>query len=99
MAKTLKHGDFAENQHTKFKVVEANEPLELELIEVSQLNDKGNQERFSLIFSGDKDKFLPQQLYELEHEKLGKSAIFLVPVGVDDNNAKYEAVFNNLKDG
>jgi hypothetical protein len=37
----------------------------------------------------------PQQVQELEHDELGHLAIFLVPIGSDENGRmRYEAVFN-----
>ena len=97
MLGTLKHGDYARQLNTKFNVaVEENEPLELELVEVSELKTGGGQESFSLLFHGAKDKFLPQKLYELEHDTLGQGSIFLVPVGAKDEVIEYEAVFNRL---
>ncbi len=96
---TLNHGDYTEQVNTKFRVVGADEPLELELAEVGDLKSGGGQEVFSLIFTGGKDAFLPQKLYQLEHERLGRGSIFLVPVGADDDNIQYEAVFNRLTSG
>lgn len=96
MLETLGHGDFAGQLNTKFRVAEAAEPLELELIEVSRPKTGGGQDFFSLVFLGDKDKFLPQKIYDLEHETLGRGTIFLVPVGADETGIRYEAVFNRL---
>lgn len=94
MLGTLKHGEYAGQLNTKFSV--AGEPLELELVEVSELKTGGGQESFSLLFHGAKDKFLPQKLYDLEHDTLGQGSIFLVPVGAKDDVIQYEAVFNRL---
>ena len=97
MLGTLKHGEYAEQLNTKFRVaVEAAEPVELELFNVSDLKSGGGQEFFSLLFHGAKDKFLPQKLYDLEHDTLGQGSIFLVPVGAKDDIIEYEAVFNRL---
>ena len=46
-------------------------------------------------FYGPADVYLPQYNYPLEHERMGRIAIFLVPVGRDDRGFRYEAVFNN----
>lgn len=97
MLGTLNHGEYAGQLNTKFSVaVEGAEPLELELVEVSELKTGGGQESFSLLFHGTKDKFLPQKLYDLEHDALGQGSIFLVPVGAKDDVIEYEAVFNRL---
>lgn len=93
---TLSHGDFAEHLNTKFRVVEADKSLEFELTEISDVKSGGGQEFFSLFFTADNDAVLPQKLYELEHETLGRGSIFLVPVGEGDDKLRYEAVFNRL---
>jgi hypothetical protein len=96
MLGTLKHGEYVEQLNTKFRVVEMDEPVELELFNVSELKTGGGQESFSLLFHGAKDKFLPQKLYDIEHDTLGQGSIFLVPVGAKDDIIEYEAVFNRL---
>ncbi len=93
---TLRHGDYAEQLNTKFRIVEADEALELELVEVSEPKTGGGQESFALLFHGAKDNLLPQKLYDLEHDTLGQGSIFLVPVGAKDDIIEYEAVFNHL---
>ena len=45
---------------------------------------------FSLVFKGDRDLTLAQQIYEIRHAQLGSLELFLVPIGVGE----YEAVFN-----
>jgi uncharacterized protein DUF6916 len=52
------------------------------------------REPFSLVFRGPKEFVLPQQLYALEQETLGRVEIFLVPIGPDEIGQRYEAVFN-----
>jgi hypothetical protein len=53
------------------------------------------QEGFTLLFRAPNRPALPQRIYSLEHETLGKmEMIFLVPVAEDENGRYYEAVFN-----
>lgn len=53
------------------------------------------QEGFTLTFRGPTHPALPQRMYNLEHESIGKlDMIFLVPVGEDGHGRTYEAVFN-----
>ncbi len=53
------------------------------------------QEGFTLTFRGPTQPALPQRMYNLEHESIGKlDMIFLVPVGEDGYGRMYEAVFN-----
>jgi hypothetical protein len=50
---------------------------------------------FALRFHGQHRGYLPQQIWQLEHETLGILEIFLVPLGPDGNRGmQYEAVFN-----
>jgi hypothetical protein len=88
---------FAENLKTKFRVlVESGEPLEIELIEVSEKMRVGAAERFSLIFRGALEVFLQQSTYPLEHERLGAFDLFLVPIARAADGFRYEAVFNRF---
>ncbi len=71
--------------------------LELELAEANALGgDSDDREPFSLIFLGPLDPVLPQAIYSLEHDVLGKLDLFLVPVGPDKGRTgiQYEAVFS-----
>ena len=53
------------------------------------------QEGFTLLFCAPNRPALPQRIYSLEHETLGKiEMMFLVPVAEDENGRYYEAVFN-----
>jgi len=54
----------------------------------------GKANPFVLTFHGPADTLLPQKIYKLEHEKLGRLEIFLVPVDQDESHVYYEAVFN-----
>ena len=49
---------------------------------------------FSLLFRGPMSPSLPQKIYVLDHETLGKVELFLVPIGPDQAGMRYEAVFN-----
>jgi hypothetical protein len=46
------------------------------------------------VFRGPAEVVLPQKIYPLEHEALGKLEIFLVPIGPDEAGMCYEAVFS-----
>jgi Domain of unknown function (DUF6916) len=52
------------------------------------------REPFSLIFRSGLPVVLPQRLYPLKHEALGKLDIFIVPIGRDLQGTVYQAVFN-----
>lgn len=69
--------------------------LPLELVEATDRTPSGvSGEQFSLVFAGPAEPALPQSMYPLEHDRLGRLEIFLVPVGMDGGNRNYEAFFN-----
>jgi hypothetical protein len=75
--------------------------VEIELIEAQALpvhpgrdGKTFRREPFSLLFRGPKQFVLPQRIFTLEQETLGRVDIFLVPIGPDDVGQRYEAIFN-----
>lgn len=88
---------FAANLNTSFRVTSEEGPIvELRLIVA---NDKSvpRQEMFSLIFIGPDQTFLPQRNYSIEHDQIGAFALFIVPIGRDEDGYQYEAVFNRIR--
>jgi hypothetical protein len=89
--------DFAPLLHSCFRLAVGKLSLDLELVEV---NDSGRQSStqgrspFALLFKGDPDKGLPQQMYRIEHATLGAMELFIVPVRADRDGYYYEAIFN-----
>jgi hypothetical protein len=85
--------------NTKFRIgVETEKAVELELVEVEGHGDvPGQTERFSALFRGPLDLFLPQNTYRMEHEQYGGVEIFIVPIRKDGEGIYYEAVFNRVK--
>jgi hypothetical protein len=77
-------------------------PLELIRVEVEEPAplEKPNApdaefERFSLVFAGSREHWLPQETYLFEHPRIGRFELFIVPVlTLDSTRHKYEAVFN-----
>lgn len=59
-------------------------------------NNSQSQTSFSLIFEGEAQKFLAQGTYEFQHSQFGEMAIFIVPIGPEQNRnqMRYEAIFN-----
>ncbi len=89
---------FAAALHTKFGLrQDVAEPIELELVHVSELHSAARQETFSILFRGPLRAPLSQRIYQLEHEQLGTLALFIVPVSRDEHGYSYEAVFNHFK--
>ncbi|HEY7589554.1 MAG TPA: hypothetical protein VH723_01040 [Candidatus Limnocylindrales bacterium] len=69
----------------------------LRLVEVRSLGHQPGAPRphpFALDFTGPREPFLDQRIHRLRHGALGELEIFLVPIGVDADGARYEAVFN-----
>lgn len=85
--------------NTKFRLGAGTEKVfELELVEVQTHGDvPGQSERFSALFRGPLDYFLPQSTYRMEHEALGGMDIFIVPLRKDDAGFYYEAAFNRTQ--
>lgn len=93
----LTQGAFAEQLNTKFWLkLTGHDPIELDLIKVSELNLTFGTEAFSILFKGPKEFVLQQGTYQLEHDAMGTFHILLVPVGRNDEGTEYEAVFNRL---
>lgn len=96
MFDALDYEELAAQVNTKFRLTDAPETIELELIEVTPRVVTPAQEMFSLIFRGAKDFVLSQKTYQFTHEQLGAGALFIVPVGQDAAGICYEAAFNRL---
>ena len=89
---------FSECLHTPFQVeIPGAEPLTIELFAVEEKNYSPQLEQFSIMFHGPANRFLPQATYPVEHAKLGKFLLFLVPVGPDEHGMCYQAVFNRRR--
>lgn len=54
------------------------------------------QDPFTLVFTGDAAAYMPQGVYDLEHDELGQVTLFLVPLGPEapGRPMRYEALFN-----
>ncbi len=93
---------FSALRKTRFRVHrEAAHPVELELVEATPSRAGGPPRAepaasFAFLFHGPPEPLLPQRTYPLEHERLGRFALFIVPVGRVSGAAQYQAVFNRL---
>ena len=96
--KRLERDDFVAALNTRFRVqAEPGAPVDLTLVQVSDLVSAARQELFSLVFHGPPDTLLPQRMYHMENERLGVIQLFIVPIGQNADGYAYEAVFNRLK--
>jgi len=93
----LTHATFAEELGSPFQLDwGAAAPLRLELVEATELGRASvgmRRSPFSLLFRGPRQPALPQRIYPLEHDRLGRLEIFLVPLGPEGEAMRYEAVF------
>jgi hypothetical protein len=49
---------------------------------------------FSLLLRAPVSLGISQGIYPVQHPRLGRLEIFMVPVGADEGTVQYEAVFN-----
>jgi hypothetical protein len=93
----LTHETFANELGSPFQLkYGADAPLRLELIEATAATPSAVGARrtpFSLLFRGPRQPVLPQKIYRLAHERLGRLEIFIVPLGPDGEGMTYEAIF------
>ncbi|HEX4263150.1 MAG TPA: hypothetical protein VH597_02325 [Verrucomicrobiae bacterium] len=90
---------------TRFLVAgSAQQGIPLELISVDELKPTqkvirpNRYETFSLIFRGSADTTLAQDIYALEHSKLGRLSMLIVPViSRDASRRYYQAIFNRSR--
>ena len=91
--------DFRKNLNTTFRVqLDGAKPIDLTLVDVESRpigpNEQAGMERFSALFSGPLEFFLPQKMYRVAHPEMGEFDVFLVAVGREADGFRYEAVYN-----
>lgn len=97
---TARLADFVRWVGTEFHVAdEAGDATALELVKAESLPSlpgAPRSEPFSLIFRSRQDCPLDQRIYTLEHQQIGRLALFLVPIGPgnDVRDTYYQAIFN-----
>ena len=76
--------------------VQDQEDIQFTLEEVNPLTQHFEEGRvpFSLIFRGPSEPAIPQGTYVLNHSKLEKLVLFLVPVATGEKGTMYESLFN-----
>ena len=96
MLESLTCTTFARHLGERFVLhVDESATLEAELVAAKELGEGSSEQRapFSIVFRVNEGDALPQRIYPLEHEQLGRLEIFLVPIGRDEKGTRYEAVF------
>ena len=90
--------DFEPHVGTDFTVLHAGDtPIVLTLLEADPSKKYGGEETrapFGLLFQSIYQEVIPQQLFTLQHEAMGKLGIFLVPTARNDTGVQYYATFN-----
>lgn len=95
MLESLTADSFAPHVGSVFRVGE--DRIEMKLVSVERRTSPfpaKSREPFSLLFLAPPDTRLPQSIYPMEHEVMGRLEIFIVPVGPGYDKPHYEAVFN-----
>lgn len=89
---------FRPHLNTQFTVVvSGSETVELVLLEAIEVGAErpGRRRGFSLTLGGGStSRILPQRTYEFRHAVLGCFELFIVPRTPQNNEPRYEAVFN-----
>ena len=99
MEASLTHEEFSKHANTKFQVqLDQHPPVELDLIEVSELKIYPQQEEFTVVFRGPLEAFLDQGVRSLKHDQMGEFELFIVPINQDAQGFYYEAVFNRIRE-
>lgn len=97
MTEELTAADFESLTDEDFKLSHDQLPeAGAKLLEVVTLGDQAGpsgRTPFSLLFACDSDAEPEQSVFDIEHAKLGRQTVFLVPVGKDDRGLLLEAVF------
>src|SRR5947209_5414951 len=99
MAEPLTHEAFVKHLGHRFQVqVGPDKAIDLELTQVSELEQSPRQEQFSIVFCGPNEVFLGQGTQLMVNQDLGQFEIFLVPIRQNGQGYYYEAVFNRLRE-
>ena len=94
MSEVFKRDAFADVVGTFFTLSTGEHTVDIELVEVGALKKRAFQESFSAVFLLPHPYKAEQGLYDLSHETLGTMQLLLVPIGMDKDRLKLEAVFN-----
>jgi hypothetical protein len=91
---------FTGREGQRFWIAFQDGELDLTLASVERAPDNfastGKRHPFSIIFHATLEHVLPQQVWQVEHEELGPTGMFLVPVGPDPEASamRYQAIFS-----
>ena len=96
MFEKLNYEDFCEILDTDFRLADNENDTKLKFFELSEKKETTQTVLFSLYLKSPTDVFLEQKIYNLQHEKYGAGALFIVPIRRDTDGIVYESVFNRF---
>lgn len=94
----LRYETFRDRTGESFRDTEAG--IILELLQVDDLTAVARnvppdaRAPFSLVFRGPAEPALSQGIRRLEHDELGTTEIFIVPIALEADGLRYQAVFS-----
>jgi hypothetical protein len=99
----LDRAAFSSQLGTTFTIDDGSRKVPLKLIDVANLGSKrttdGRREAFALMLSGSDSLPLKQQTYPIDHEKLGKFSMLLVPILARNSRVLYYEINVNRLHG
>lgn len=88
---------FSENLDSTFRAkLDDGQAIDFQLFKLETKISNSFQECFSLLFRAPVDAPPFQNMFRLEHDKLGVMDLFLVPIKKKEDCLVFEAVFNRL---
>jgi len=95
MSRQLQHSDFQAilNEPVTLSIDGVTLPATVIEVNVSQRHGDAQREPFSLILVTDSEVNHGQDIYAMQHQRLGSLELFLVPLGPKAGGMSYEAIF------
>lgn len=99
MLDELASNDFSGLLNERFEIRAGDVRLDAELVEVVDVEPPtapgaGRARPFSILLRAPGEPALLQGTYAVRHAHIGSLDLFLVPIGTEDGDLLYEAVFN-----
>jgi len=96
----LNRAAFASQLQTTFLINDGTRKIPLKLVEVvDRGKTTGQREAFALVLRGTNFSPLNQETYAIEHEKLGRFFLLVVPILAQDKKARYYEININRLHG
>jgi len=99
MSRRYRRDDLAPQLNTRFQIHFTPEIVrDAELISVSDTTTIGPYESFAITFLIPDECPVHQQTYAIDHPKMGRIQLFLVPSGKDEKGTTYLSTFSYKKE-